>query len=521
MSFIQFIHFEQIDKRIRYDKIKPVKAIIKGLMSIFNFVYFLKIIQKGGKMSTKTVEKVEKDEKKSKKSTIFALKDKFFEKKRYFISFGILSVLTILGLIYSIYETRLDFVIDNLSINKADTAFMFISTLLVMIMTPGLALFYGGMVRKKNVLGTLMQSFISLGLITIIWVLVGYSLAFGPDKCHLIGGLDWALLRNVGLIPSESYATNVPHYLFMLFQMMFAALTPALITGSFAGRFRFKSFMIFLALWVLLIYCPLAHWVWGEGGWIRNLGGLDFAGGLVVHIGSGAAALAACLILGKRHGYKKEIMPPHNLTLTFIGTTLLWFGWFGFNGGSALEANSLAISALAVTQVAAAAGMMSWLLVEWAQRDKPTMLGAMSGVLAGLVGITPAAGFVSVSGALAIGFLSGAFCYYCVSLKSKLGYDDSLDAVGIHGSGGVLGSILTGVFASTLINPDGANGLIFGSFHLLKIQLISTIAAVVFSFIGTYILLKIVDKFSSLRLSEEEEMQGLDITQHSENCYRF
>ena len=303
--------------------------------------------------------------------------------------------------------------------------------------------------------------------------------------------------------------------------MMFACLTPALITGAFAGRFKFKAYIMFLILWVTFIYCPLAHWVWGDGGWIKNLGGLDFAGGLVVHIGSGAAALAACLVLGERKGYKKEAMPPHNLTLTFIGACLLWFGWFGFNAGSALSAGGLAISAFLVTQVAAGMGVISWCLTEWANRGRPTVLGALSGGVAGLVAITPAAGFVSATAAVVIGFLASLVCYLAVSLKSKFNYDDSLDVVGIHGVGGVLGSILVGVFASVLINPDGSNGLIFGSWHLLGVQTVSTLASIVFSFFGTWLILTFLSKFTDLRITERQEMKGLDVTQHSENCYRI
>lgn len=435
---------------------------------------------------------------------------------------GILLLLgVIVGTIISIRESVGVFIEESPLINGADTGFVFISACLVMLMTPGLALFYGGMVRKKNVLGTMMQSFVTLGVVTFIWIAYGYSLAFGPDVNHLIGNLSWAGLQGVTLAPNPSYSTTIPHQLFMLFQMMFACLTPALITGAFAGRFKFKAYIMFLILWVTFIYCPLAHWVWGEGGWIKNLGGLDFAGGLVVHIGSGAAALAACLVLGDRLGYKKEAMPPHNLTLTFIGACLLWFGWFGFNAGSALHAGGLAISAFLTTQAAAGTGVISWCLTEWANRGRPTVLGALSGGVAGLVAITPAAGFVSATSAIVIGFLAGLVCYSAVSLKSKFNYDDSLDVVGIHGIGGVLGSILVGVFASSLVNPDGANGLIFGSLDLLGVQIISTIASIAFSFCGTWLILTLLSKFTKLRVSERQEMKGLDVTQHSENCYRI
>lgn len=435
---------------------------------------------------------------------------------------GILLLLgVIVGTLISIRET-LGLAMEKSSlINAADTGFVFISACLVMLMTPGLALFYGGMVRKKNVLGTMMQSFVTLGVVTFIWVTYGYSLAFGPDVNHLIGNLNWAGLQGVTSIPNPSYSATIPHQLFMLFQMMFACLTPALITGTFAGRFKFKAYIMFLILWVTFIYCPLAHWVWGDGGWIKNLGGLDFAGGLVVHIGSGAAALAACLVLGERKGYKKEAMPPHNLTLTFIGACLLWFGWFGFNAGSALSAGGLAISAFLASQVAAGMGVISWCLTEWANHGKATVLGALSGGIAGLVAITPAAGFVSVTAAVVIGFLAGLICYLAVGLKSKLNYDDSLDVVGIHGVGGILGSVLVGIFASVLINPDGANGLIFGTWHLLWVQIVSTLASIVFSFFGTWFMLRFLGKFTNLRVTERQEMKGLDVTQHSENCYRI
>jgi len=443
------------------------------------------------------------------------------KKARMCIAAALLALAVIIGTIFSIRETfSLPIEISPL-INGADTGFVFISACLVMLMTPGLALFYGGMVRKKNVLGTMVQSFVTLGIVTFLWIAYGYSLAFGPDANHIIGNLDWAMLQHVTLSPNSSYGATIPHQLFMIFQMMFACLTPALITGAFAGRFKFKAYIMFLVLWITFIYCPLAHWVWGDGGWIKNLGGLDFAGGLVVHIGSGAAALASCLVLGKRIGYKKEAMPPHNLTLTFIGTALLWFGWFGFNAGSALSAGQLAISAFVTTQAAAGMGIIAWCLTEWANRGRPTVLGALSGSVAGLVAVTPAAGFVTPTAAMVIGFLAGTVCYFAVSLKSKFNYDDSLDVVGIHGVGGILGSLLVGVFATVLVNPDGANGLITGSFHLLWVQIVSTLASIAFSFFGTLIILKFLSGFTELRVTERQEMKGLDITQHSENCYRL
>ena len=403
------------------------------------------------------------------------------------------------------------------NISGADTAFILICAALVMIMTPGVALFYGGMVRRKNVLGMLMQSFVVLGIATVIWVVYGYSLAFGPDIGHLIGSLKWAFLDGVGLEPDPTYSSTLPHQLFMAFQMMFAVLTPALITGAFAERFKFKAFIIFIAVWLTIVYCPIAHWVWGQDGWIKNLGGLDFAGGLVVHIASGTSALAAILVLGTRNGYKKEAMPPHNLPITFIGAAILWIGWFGFNAGSALEASGLAVSAFVVTHIAAGAALLSWMIAEWLYRGKPTVLGAVSGAVAGLVAITPAAGFVTPISALIIGFAGGVICFFAVNLKERFGYDDSLDVIGVHGVGGIAGALLTGIFATTLVNPGGANGGV----TLLKIQVISVIATIVYAFIVSFIILKIVDKFVGLRVEHKEELQGLDLSQHGESGYRF
>ncbi len=404
-------------------------------------------------------------------------------------------------------------------INNIDTTWMLISTALVMLMTPGLALFYGGMVRSKNVLGTVMQSFVCLGVSTIVWVLWGYSLAFGPDIGHFIGGLDWFGLNSVGLEPSADYATTIPHQLFMIFQMMFAVITPALISGAIAERFKFSSYIIFLVIWLTLVYCPLAHWVWGTGGWILNLGALDFAGGLVVHISSGAAALAAALVIGKRLGYSREPMPPHNLIMTILGAALLWFGWFGFNAGSAVAAGSLATSAFVVTHIASASAVMSWLLIEWLHRKKPTALGAASGAIAGLVAITPAAGFVKPIPALFIGLVAGVICYFAVNLKTKLGYDDSLDAVGVHGVGGIWGAIATGLFATVAVNPDGVNGLFYGNPGLLGNQIISIVAAVAYAFILTFVILKVLDATIGIRVKKEEEDTGIDLSEHGERGY--
>ena len=406
-----------------------------------------------------------------------------------------------------------------LKVDTGDTAWVLISTALVMLMTPGLALFYGGMVRRKNVLGTIMQSFIALGVISLVWVLYGYSLAFGPDKWHIIGGLEWVGLRGVGLEPNPDYSATIPHQAFMIFQMMFAVITPALITGAFAERFKFKTYLVFLILWATLVYAPLAHWVWGVGGWIRNLGALDFAGGLVVHISSGVSALAAAIVVGKRKGYGMEPMPPHNMTMTLLGAALLWFGWFGFNGGSAVASGSLATSAFVVTHIATASAALSWMMAEWAQRGKPTALGAASGAVAGLVAITPASGFVGPMPSIVIGLVAGVVCYMAVNFKTKLGYDDSLDAVGVHGVGGTWGAIATGLFASKAINSAGNDGLFFGNASLLWSQIISICAAWVYAFVVTLIILKVLDWTMGLRVDEESEFIGLDQALHGESGY--
>lgn len=400
-----------------------------------------------------------------------------------------------------------------MKIDTGDTCWILISTALVMLMTPALALFYGGMVRRKNVLSTVMQSFVSLGIISILWVLYGYSLAFGPDVNHLIGNLDWAMLNHVGMEPYAFYSTTIPHQLFMLFQMMFAVITPALITGAFAERFKFKTYLVFIVIWFTLVYCPVAHWVWGQGGWIRELGGLDFAGGMVVHIASGVSALIATLIIGKRLGWKKEPIHPHNLSLTILGAALLWFGWFGFNAGSALGANALAVKAFLTTQLAAAAAALGWLVVEWKRCGKPTALGIASGAVAGLVSITPAAGFVEPIWAIVIGFIGGVVCYFAVQSKIKLNIDDSLDAVGIHGVGGIWGSVATGIFAST--------GVVAGSWILLKTQLVCTFSTVVYSLLMTFIIIFVLDKTMGLRVTKDEEVLGLDISQHGERGYNL
>lgn len=404
-------------------------------------------------------------------------------------------------------------------INAGDTAFILICSALVMFMTPGLALFYGGMVRNKNVLATIMQSFIVIGLVTVIWVLWGYSLAFGPDVGGIVGSLDWFALKGVGLSPSPDYAGTIPHQAFMIFQAMFAIITPALITGAFAERMKFSAFLIFVLLWSTFVYSPLAHWVWGAGGWLGNIGALDFAGGTVVHISSGASALAAAILISKRKGYGKEQFIPHNLPMTITGTAILWFGWFGFNAGSALASNGLAVGAFVTTHVASASAAMAWMFAEWMHRDKPTTLGAASGAVAGLVAITPAAGFVGPVSALFIGGLAGVICYLGVLAKSNLGYDDALDVVGIHGVGGTWGALATGLFASTAVNPNGADGLLFGNAGQLWIQFVSVLVTCVFAFVMTVMILKILDWTIGLRVTHEEEVRGLDITQHSETAY--
>jgi len=405
-------------------------------------------------------------------------------------------------------------------IDSGDTAWMLTSSALVLLMTaPGLALFYGGLVRRKNALGTIMHSFIILALITVQWALWGYSLAFGPDRGGIIGSLAWVGLRGVGLDPNPDYGATIPHQAFMVYQMMFAVITPALITGAFAERMKFSSFLVFTLLWATFIYDPLAHWVWAIGGWMRKMGALDFAGGTVVHISSGVSALAAAILIGKRRGYPQEPMPPHNLTMTVTGASLLWFGWFGFNAGSAIAANKLATNAFVVTHLATAAATLAWMFAEWSSRGKPTVLGAASGAVAGLVAITPASGFVGPMPAIAIGAGAGVFCYSACILKARLGYDDSLDVVGVHGVGGTWGALATGLFASKAVNPDGADGLFFGNPGQLGIQAIAVLATWVLAFVGTIILLKIVDAIMGLRVSAEEEQTGIDLSQHEENAY--
>jgi Amt family ammonium transporter len=405
-------------------------------------------------------------------------------------------------------------------IDKGDTAWILTSSALVLLMTaPGLALFYGGMVRQKNALATLMQSFIIMAVISIQWVLWGYTLAFGPDKGGIIGGLDYIGLRGVGVEPFDTYSKTIPHQAFVIFQMMFAIITPALITGAFAERKKFSAFLLFTVLWATIVYDPLAHWVWGDGGWLRKLGALDFAGGTVVHISSGVSALVCAIVLGKRKGYGHQPMQPHNLPMTVMGAGLLWFGWFGFNAGSALEANGLAVSAFLATNTGAAAAALGWMFTEWMTRGKPTVLGAASGAVAGLVAITPAAGFVGPVSSIIIGAVAGALCYSACNFKSKLGYDDSLDVVGVHAVGGTWGALATGLFASKAVNEAGADGLFYGNPGQLWTQIVAVAATFVMAIVATYVILKVVDAIVGLRVSDEDEMAGLDLSQHSETAY--
>ncbi|MBF8260280.1 MAG: Ammonium transporter [Actinobacteria bacterium] len=403
--------------------------------------------------------------------------------------------------------------------NNGDTAWLLVSAALVMLMTPGLALFYGGMVRQKNILATVMQSFIVLGLISIEWMVVGYSFSFGPDLGGIIGDLSWFALNGVGLAPFDAYAATVPHQAYMIYQMMFAVITPALITGAFAERFKFSTYLVFALLWALLVYNPVAHWVWGAGGWLRNLGLLDFAGGTVVHITAGVSALAAALVVGKRRGYGVEKLAPHNLPMTVLGAGILWFGWFGFNAGSALAAGNLSTSAFVNTHMAAAAATLSWVFAEWIHRGKPTVLGAASGCIAGLGTITPASGFVQPVAAVVIGAAAGVLCYGAVMMKGRLGYDDSLDVVGVHCVGGTLGTLATGLFATTAVNAAGANGLFYGNPKQLAIQALGAGVILVYSFLVSYLLLKVLDRAMGLRVTDENEVMGLDLSQHGEAGY--
>jgi len=404
-------------------------------------------------------------------------------------------------------------------ISAADTAFILAAAGLVLLMTPGLALFYAGMVRSRNALGTIMQSLIMISIISIEWVCIGYTMSFGPDMGGVIGDFSWFALRSVTSEPSPIYATTIPHNLFMIYQCMFAIITPALITGAFAERVRFAPFVVFSLLWAVLVYNPVCHWLWGSGGWLGALGVLDFAGGLVVHATCGAAALAAVLVIGPRKGFGRENFLPHNLPLTMLGTGLLWFGWFGFNGGSALAADRVAVTAFVATHLAGMAGMVMWIVMEWLKIGRPTTLGAASGAIAGLATITPAAGFVGPQAAVIIGLIAGVICFAAVNLKMRLGYDDSLDVIGIHGVGGIAGTLLLGVFASTAVNPAGADGLLAGGATQLGRQALGVLVVGSYAFAVSWMLLKGLHASMGLRLSEESEVLGLDYAEHSETAY--
>jgi ammonium transporter, Amt family len=404
-------------------------------------------------------------------------------------------------------------------VNTGDTAFMLMSAALVMLMTPGLAFFYGGMVRGKNVLGTMMQSFMAVAVISIQWILWGYSIGFGPDHGGFIGGLDWVGLRGVGMEPNADYAATIPHQAYMIYQCMFAIITPALITGAIAERMKFKTFLVFMLLWSTLVYDVVAHWVWGMGGWLRTMGALDFAGGTVVHISSGVSALVAAIVIGRRRGYPGTAMPPHNLPYTLLGAGLLWFGWFGFNAGSAVAAGTLSTSAFIATNTAAAAAAIAWMLMDWMVKGTPTALGAASGAVAGLVAITPASGYVGPMSAIIIGAAGGSVCFLAVMLRAKTSVDDSLDVFGVHGVGGTLGALLTGLFASKVVNAAGNDGLFFGNPGLVGVQILAVLATWLYAATVTFVLLKVLDATIGLRVHADEEDDGLDVAQHGESAY--
>ena len=406
--------------------------------------------------------------------------------------------------------------------NSGDTAWVLASSALVLLMTvPALAFFYGGLVRRKNVLSLLMQCFIILCVISLQWILYGYSLTFSPDTgIGIIGGFDWVGLRGVGGQPNPDYAATIPHSVFMIFQCMFAVITPALIVGAFAERIKFSAFLLFTILWATFVYDPLGHWVWGMGGWLKNLGALDFAGGIVVHTSSGVSALVMAILIGKRIGYQERPFRPHNLPFTVMGAALLWFGWFGFNAGSALAANELAANAFVTTNTATAAAGLTWALIEWQQHGAPTILGVATGAVAGLVAITPACGFVNPMNAIFIGILVSVFCYIAIAkVKAALKYDDALDVFGIHGVGGIWGTIATGLFAEKAVNEAGADGLFFGNVHQFLVQIMLIIVAAVFAAVMTWILFKFVDALVGMRVEKKDEIIGLDLTQQSEAAY--
>jgi Amt family ammonium transporter len=405
--------------------------------------------------------------------------------------------------------------------NSGDTAWVLASAALVFVMTPGVAFFYGGMARRKNILSILMQCFLIMCLVSLQWVLFGYSLSFGPDTGHgIIGSLAWTGLKGVGAQANPDYASTIPHLAFMIFQAMFAIITPALIIGAFAERIKFSAFTVLTLLWATLVYDPIAHWVWGTGGWLKNIGALDFAGGIVVHVSSGVSALVLAILIGRRLGYEKQSFAPHNLPLTVLGGALLWFGWFGFNAGSALEAGGIAASALVTTNTSAAAAGLIWALIEWQQHGAPNILGIVTGAVAGLVAITPACGFVSPLSAIAIGIVAGIVSYLAVTaLKPRLGYDDSLDVFGVHGVGGMWGTLATGLFAEATVNEAGANGLFFGNARLFMVQGLYLLVCIAYAVIMTWLLFVLVDALFGMRVTRDDEMVGLDLTQHHEAAY--
>jgi Amt family ammonium transporter len=403
-------------------------------------------------------------------------------------------------------------------VNSGDTAFMIICAALVCLMTPGLAFFYGGLVSRKNVLTIMMQSFISMGVVTIIWFVFGFSMAFGPDVGGIIGGMKYAFLQGVGMDPNSAYGATIPFITFCAYQYMFAIITPALITGAFADRVSFKSYLILLVAWSVLIYIPLTHWVWG-GGFLQQMGVIDFAGGIVVHTSAGLASLASILFVGKRFIAPNDEREPHNITHVALGTALLWFGWFGFNAGGALGANGVAATAFVNTDIAASVAMVTWLAISWSLEKKPSFVGVLTGSVAGLATITPAAGFVEPWAAVVIGLLAGIVCYFAVQLRIKLDWDDALDVWGVHGVGGAMGSILVGVFAVSSIN--GASGLIQGNVHQLLVQLLAVVITGVYAFVVTLLILKVTNLFTPVRVSEDEEKEGLDTSIHKEVAYHI
>jgi len=405
-------------------------------------------------------------------------------------------------------------------ISPGDTAFNIISTALVFFMVPGLAFFYGGLVRKKNLLNIMACSFVMIGVISIMWVLFGYSLVFSPDHLHLIGGLNFLGFNNVGIMPNTNYAPTIPHSSFAMYMMMFAIITPAIISGAVAERIKFKVFIIFALIWSIFVYIPVAHWVWGAGGWLKNLGVLDFAGGNVVHVTAGIASFVAAIVIGKRRAFGKNPIIPHNIPFVFLGTAILWFGWMGFNGGSALAANGIAVNSIIATHLSACTAMLVWMGIEWKHAGKPSLLGAMTGAVVGLGSITASSGYVSPIDAMIIGVVASPISYFIIAkVKSKYLYDDALDVFACHGVGGIWGIIAVGLFANKALNPSGNNGLFYGNPRQLFIQLLSLVVIIAFTAIMTFIILKTISKFTSLRVEDKDEHDGLDLSQHDEEAY--